>query len=93
MIVDSNVFSAAIGFSLSDRKARLSVLELIGRRCSCQEDARRLGWKAELFRCPERYPIFDIDAEVIAAAQLAFSPASISTISIPTDDRHHAPSP
>ncbi len=43
-----------------------------------------LGWKAELFRCPERYLIFDIDAEVIAAAQLAFSPASISTC-IPTD--------
>jgi hypothetical protein len=44
-----------------------------------------LGWKAELFRCPERYLIFDIDAEVIAAAQLAFGPASISTTSIPTD--------
>jgi hypothetical protein len=44
-----------------------------------------LGWKAELFRCPERYLIFDIDADVIAVAQLAFSPAASISTSIPTD--------
>jgi hypothetical protein len=93
MIVDSNVFSAAIGFSLSDRKARLSVLELIGRRCSCQEDARRLGWKAELFRCPERYPIFDIDAEVIAPPSWRSAPPAFLPPAFRLTCLHHAPSP